>query len=67
MVEWTVQSAYPNNGIRRIHLVRDAGAQREDLFLNVTPQTAPEAFNEGDVWGVTLTLISRRGSNGHRQ
>ncbi len=67
-MEWTVQSADPASIVmRRIHLVRDAGAQREHLFMNVTTQTVPETLTEGDVWGVELTFISRRGSSGKRQ
>lgn len=64
-VEWIVQSADPPSVVvRRIHLVRDSGAQPEYLSLNVAPETYPQTFNEGDVWGVQFTLIRRRGSNG---
>lgn len=62
--EWIVQSARPNNGIKRIHFVRDDGDQPEDLFLNVTAKTAPQTFTEGDVWRVQWKLIRRRGANG---
>lgn len=66
--QWTVQSADPDDAVvRRIHLVRDLDAQPETLFGNVMPKTYPQTFLEGDVWGVTFTLISRRGSNGQRQ
>ncbi len=66
MTEWICRSAHANDGIRRIHLQRET-TQPEDLFMNVTPETTPEAFKEGDIWGVKFTLISRRGSNGQRQ
>lgn len=64
VTEWIVQSVEPNNGIRRIHLTRDSGRQPEHFFLNVLPETVPGALSQGDVCGVTFTLIRRRGSNG---
>ncbi len=64
-VEWIVQRADPIGvTMRRIHLARYSGAQPEQLFLNVMPETVRETLNEGDVCGVNLTLIRRRGLNG---
>jgi hypothetical protein len=64
MLTFIVRSSVPNNGIRRIHLSRNVGAQPEEIYINALPETLPETFEEGDEWSVEFTLIRRAGSNG---
>lgn len=69
MTKWTVSSADPDNGIRRVHFNHDGGSpgQPSDIHVNATSEAVPETFKAGDVWEVKFTLIYRPGSNGPKQ
>lgn len=64
MPTFICQSAELSNGIKRILLSRDSGSQPEYIFLNVTSETFPEAFMEGDELSIEFRLIRRPGTNG---
>ena len=64
--KFVCRSAHPKNGLLQVHLTHDPGApgQPSDILINAAPEILSQTFMEGDLWGVTLTLIQRAGTNG---